>query len=81
MHVTCKACGHGFCWLCMGGKETHGGADSHVAACQNFEQMKKLAAIVGDTEDKQLEYIRLNYFTFKYREHKNSIPFNRKQLR
>ena len=43
--------------------------------------MKKLAAIVGDTEDKQLEYIRLNYFTFKYREHKNSIPFNRKQLR
>ena len=43
--------------------------------------MKKLASIVGTTQEQQLEYIRLNYFTNRYREHKNSIPFNRKQLR
>ena len=36
MHITCKSCGHGFCWLCMGDKASHGGTDGHIYQCNSI---------------------------------------------
>ena len=75
MHITCRACGHGFCWLCMGDKESHGGTDGHVNQCNNIAHVEKrgFKADVKNRsakdEDDEYNIIRTEHFASRYREH------------
>ena len=40
--MTCHACKHGFCWLCMGDEAMHPGkAGNHALQCNNIEDVRR----------------------------------------
>ena len=83
MHMTCKICGHGFCWLCLGGKESHGGTDGHIYQCDNIAMAEKRGFKVDvkqNTEKDEFELYKFDYYAMRYREHQKSIQFASKQF-
>ena len=80
MHITCTKCGHGFCWLCLGGKETHGGTDGHVNQCNSIADVLRRGFKVNGGETSgppasAYETVRLEFFANRFKEHQNSIKF------
>ena len=87
-HITCGSCGNHFCWLCLGGKDTHGGTDEHIVQCNSIEDAirrgAKMADLIGDTKKEDLyeefEAERSNFYKYRYNSHQDSLDFNRKHL-
>ena len=45
--MTCRACRHGWCWLCMGDAVAHGWADNnmrggHPPQCNSMDDVRRL---------------------------------------
>ena len=88
-HISCGSCGHGFCWLCLGDKETHGGTDAHIRQCNSIEDAikrgAKMADLMGDSKKEDLyeefEAERSNFYKYRYNSHQDSLDFNRKHLK
>lgn len=39
-HMTCRQCGHHFCWLCLGDWKDHGSASGGYYKCNIYEEAK-----------------------------------------
>jgi len=85
MHLTCAKCGHGFCWLCLGGKESHGGTDGHIYQCNSVADVLRKGFKVHEKDistdtNSEYEMYRTDFYLTRYREHKKSVVFAEKRM-
>ena len=81
--MTCRKCGHHFCWLCLGDQVAHGGreTDGYVNACYSVDEAirrgRKIATAPtdGNTEQKEYDKIRIAHFAEWFNEHQRSVKF------
>ncbi|TNV81097.1 hypothetical protein FGO68_gene2725 [Halteria grandinella] len=73
-HMTCKQCGHHFCWLCLGDWKDHGSATGGYYKCNIYEEAKKSdtrAEFLSLEEQMQRAREELNRFVFHYERFSN----------
>ncbi|KAK2962765.1 putative E3 ubiquitin-protein ligase dbl4 [Blattamonas nauphoetae] len=74
-HMTCRACRHEFCWICLGDWKTHGSSTGGYYSCNRPKNV--------DLEKKQMSAkARIEYFTHyldRYVSHQKSHEYAEKQ--
>ena len=66
-HMTCKLCGHDFCWLCKGNWKDHNTSTGGYYKCNKFNDEE------GQQEDKKVEDIKfeLQRYMFYFERYNN----------
>jgi len=65
MHMTCRKCGHEFCWLCRGPWSEHGQATGGYYACNKYEtSAAKKEDEKAEQSKKELEHYMFYYHRY-----------------
>jgi len=75
-HMTCRACNHHFCWLCMCDWEKHG----YNSSCNKFEADQEKAKSEANSKVRNDLERYLHYYT-RYHGHHDGQKFAKKQLK
>ena len=51
MHMTCRECSHGFCWLCLTDWKEHGSKTGGYYACKIYDNLKNTNSELKARED------------------------------
>ena len=83
MSMQCRSCGHGFCWLCLGGAKEHGGNDNHIDQCNSVADVLrrgfKLNGGKTDGVEGEYEKVRLDFFASRFNEQQSSLKFAKRR--
>lgn len=75
-HMTCHACKHDFCWICMEPWEGHGNHTGGYYKCNKYDPKKKPAT---SAEEAKAELDRYLHYYQRYHNHDQSKRFAFKQ--
>jgi len=82
-HMTCKNCGHEFCWLCKGDWSSHGSATGGFYKCNIYEKRKTDGQTTKEEQaqqDAKSELERYSFYFTRYDNHIRSINQMKKTL-
>jgi len=82
-HMTCRSCGHDFCWVCLDLWKNHGSATGGYYKCNKFEDMKKDKEFVKKQtaiEESKNELARYTFHFERYMNHEKAEAIARKMI-
>jgi ankyrin repeat/IBR domain-containing protein 1 len=71
-HMTCRKCGHGFCWMCMEEWTKHGRATGGYYKCNRFDAIKAADVKNDDAQGEAKRLQRFVHYYVRYGEHDRS---------
>ena len=83
-HMTCKACKHEFCWICMGDWKIHGEATGGYYKCNRYENElkanKELKSMEEKRESAKSELAKYSFYFERYNNHDKAMKLAMKGI-